>query len=44
MDQVLAGLYWETCLFYLDNIIVFVTTWEEYLARLRQVFERLRHT
>ena len=43
MDRVLTGLHWETCLFYLDDIIVFSSTWEEHLARLRQVFERLRH-
>ena len=43
MDLVLAGLHWETCLFYLDDIIVFSSTWEEHLARLRQIFERLRH-
>ena len=43
MDRVLAGLHWETCLFYLDDIIVFSSTWEEHLARLRQIFERLRH-
>ena len=43
MHRVLAGLHWETCLFYLDDIIVFAATWEEHLARLRQVFERLRH-
>ena len=43
MDRVLAGLHWETCLFYLDDIIVFAATWEEHLARLRQIFERLRH-
>ena len=30
--------------FYLDDIIVFSSTWEEHLARLREVFERLRHT
>ena len=42
-DRVLAGLHWETCLFNLDDIIVFSSTWEEHLARLRQVFERLRH-
>ena len=35
MDRVLSGLHWETCLFYLDNIIVFSSTWEEHLARLR---------
>ena len=43
MDCVLTGLHWETCLFYLDNIIVFAATWEEHLARLRQVFECLKH-
>ena len=43
MDRVFSGLHWETCLFYLDDIIVFSSTWEEHLARLRQVFERLRH-
>ena len=43
MDRVLAGLHWEMCLFYLDGIIMFATTWEEHLDRLRQVFERLRH-
>ena len=43
MDRVLSGLHWETCLFYLDNIIVFSSTWEEHLTRLWQVFERLRH-
>ena len=43
MDCVLSGLHWETCPFYLDDIIVFSSTWEEHLARLRQVFEQLRH-
>ena len=43
MDSGLSGLHWETCLFYLDDIIVFSSTWEEHLTRLRQVFERLRH-
>ena len=44
VDFVLASLHWETCLFYLDDIIVFSSTWEEHLARLCQVFERLRPT
>ena len=43
MDRILAGLHWGMCLFYLDDIIVFSSTCEEHLARLRQVFERLRH-
>ena len=42
-DRVLAGHHWETCLFYVDDIIVFSSTWEEHLTQLRQVFERLRH-
>ena len=32
MDRILAGLHWEMCLFYLDDIIVFSSTWEEHLA------------
>ena len=43
MDRILAGLHWETCLFYLDDIIIFSSTWEEDLARLHQVLERFRH-
>ena len=43
MDRVLASLHWKTCLFYIDDIIVFAATWEEHLDRLHQVFERLRH-
>ena len=43
MDRTLAGLHWEMCLFYLFDIIVFSSMWEEHLARLQQVFERLRH-
>ena len=43
MDRVLSGLQWEMCLFYLDDIIVFSSTWEKHLAWLCQVFETLRH-
>ena len=42
MDNVLSGLSWEVCLYYLDNIIVFSKDWEEHLHRLRMVFMRLR--
>ena len=44
MDRILAGLHWETCLFFLDDIIVFAATWEEHLDHLLEVFERLRHS
>ena len=42
MDRALAGLAWNICLYYLDDIIVFSSTWAEHLERLRAVFERLR--
>ena len=42
MDNVLSGLLWEVCLYYLDDIIVFSKDWEKHLHRLRMVFMRLR--
>ena len=42
MDHVLAGLTWEACLVYLDDIIVWANSFEEELRRLSQVFQRLR--
>ena len=42
MDGVLTSLNWETCLFYLDDIIAFSKTWEEHLECLEDVFQRLR--
>ena len=43
MEHVLAGLHWSTCLVYLDDIIVFSTTAEEHLERLRAVCLRLKY-
>ena len=34
MDNVLSGLSWEVCLYYLDDIIVFSKDWEEHLQHL----------
>ena len=34
MDRVLDGVAWEACLYYLDDVIVFSSTWEEHLERL----------
>ena len=31
MDRTLAGLAWNICLYYLDDIIVFSSTWAEHL-------------
>ncbi|KAG1925231.1 thy-1 membrane glycoprotein [Pimephales promelas] len=42
MDRVLAGLQGETCLVYLDDIIVLAKDVPEMLQRLSQVFQRLK--
>ena len=43
MDLLLAGLKWNTCLVYLDDVIVVGSTFEEHLFRLREVFQRFRN-
>ena len=42
MDLVLCGLTYESCLVYLDDIIVFSRDFDSHIERLRQVFYRLR--
>ena len=42
MDVALAGLNYECCLVYLDDIMVFATDAETHLSRLRKVFEKLQ--
>jgi hypothetical protein len=42
MELVMSGLSWEVVLTYIDDIIVFSKSFEEHLARLSLVFERLR--
>ena len=41
MDLVLAGLTWETCLVYIDDVIVFSTSFVQHVERLSTVFQRL---
>lgn len=41
MDLILAGLTWQVCLVFLDDVIVYGSTLEEHLHRLKTVFERL---
>ncbi len=41
MNHVLQRLTWEICLIYLDDIIIFSSTFDEHLSRLRCVFDRL---
>ena len=42
MELILAGLRFETCLIYLDDIIIHGKTFEEELKRLEEVFVRFR--
>lgn len=42
METVLAGLQWDLCLVYLDDIIIFSQSFDEHLVRLKEVFERIR--
>jgi len=42
MDLALNGLNFYMCLVYLDVIIVYSTTVEEHLVRLKKLFDRLR--
>ena len=42
MEFILAGLRFETCMIYLDDIIVYGKTLEEALKRLEEVFVHLR--
>ena len=42
MDMTMAGLTWETCLVYIDDVIVFSRFFEEHTGKLSLVFQRLR--
>lgn len=42
IENFLNGLSWKVCLVYLDDIIVFAKTFNEHLANLQKVFERLK--
>ncbi|KAG1137458.1 hypothetical protein G6F37_011201 [Rhizopus arrhizus] len=42
MDSVLAGLKWQICLVYLDDIICYSPSFEQHLVDLRSVLLRLR--
>lgn len=37
----LAGLSWEVCLAYLDDLIIFASSCDQHLERLQTVFDRL---
>eukprot|EP01070_Trichotokara_eunicae_P001472 Trichotokara_eunicae@DN1903_c0_g1_i1.p1 len=42
MDFVLSGLKWQTCLVYLDDVVVFSKTEEDHVRALDEVFSKLR--
>ena len=42
MDNILTGLQNEQCFVYLDDIIVFSTSLEQHLEKLKNVFESLK--
>lgn len=42
METVLAGLARQTCMVYIDDILVFSKTFKEHLSHLEEVFHRLR--
>ena len=44
MDVVLAGLKWQCCLVYLDDVIIFSPTFEQHMQDLEKCFERLAET
>ena len=42
MDIVLAGLKWQCCLVYIDDVVIYSPTFEQHLTDLKNVFEALR--
>ena len=42
VDMAMAGLTWEICLVYLDDLIIFSQGFEDHFSRLQAVFDRLR--
>ena len=42
MEMAFQGLQWLTCLIYIDDIIVFGRNFDDHIARIEQVLERIR--
>ena len=42
MTMVLAGLHWDICLVYIDDIVVMGRNFQEHVRNVAQVFQRLR--
>ena len=41
MELIMSGLQWKTVLIYLDDLIIFSSTFEEHIVRLNEVLRRL---
>ena len=41
MEAALYGLQWITCLIYLDDVVVFASSFEEHLERVDVVLDRI---
>lgn len=42
MEDILGDLNYKICCIYLDDIIIFASTFEQHMERLQQVFQRLK--
>jgi hypothetical protein len=42
MELGLQGLHWETCLVYIDDIVVFAADFNQHIERVTQVLERMK--
>ena len=41
METVLQGLQWHTCLIYLDDLLVYGSSFNEHIDRVEKIFSRL---
>ena len=42
MSRILHGLEWKICLVYIDDVIIFSSSFSDHLSRLKTVFDRFR--
>lgn len=42
MEMLLRGVPWNTCLVYLDDVLIFSQTFEDHLQHLEEIFSRFK--
>jgi hypothetical protein len=42
MESMLSGLLWKKCIIYIDDVIIFGSTFEEHLANIEEVLDRMK--